>query len=79
LVDKGAEVVLGGVVYLFKGSHDKPLGVWIGDDVQPVERAGVSLCLSEEHYPVLAMKELAKLQECVGRSRMWSMIKVEQV
>jgi hypothetical protein len=39
--------------------------------------AGVSLCAGQ--YPVLAMKELAKLQECVGRSRMWSMIKVEQV
>jgi hypothetical protein len=30
--------------------------------------AGVSPCAGQ--YPVLAMKELAKLQECVGRSLM---------
>jgi hypothetical protein len=42
-----------GVVYLLKGSHDKPNGVGIGDDIQPAKSAGVSLCGGQ--YPVLAM------------------------
>ncbi len=43
------------VDYMLEGTHDKPFGVWIGDNVQPVRRAGVSLCFSGGHYPVLAM------------------------
>jgi hypothetical protein len=45
----------GGVDYMLEGAHNKPFGVWIGDDVQPVKRAGVSLSISGDQYPVLAI------------------------
>jgi hypothetical protein len=43
------------VDYMLEGTHDKPFCVWIGDDVQPVNRAGVSLCFSEDRCPVLVI------------------------
>jgi hypothetical protein len=62
----------GGMVYMCRGSHDKPLGVGIGDDVQPEPFVLVESIIQ-------FLRCIAKLQECVGRSRMWSMIIVEQV